>query len=102
MIMSVAPVAQDTPTQRANVEQLTDDECDVLLFGIRERRLRAFTVYSEAQELKQKARNMKTREQIQKFLDMFNKELKAADKAIEKLEARALKIRALRLEVECD
>ena len=102
MSMAVAPVTQDTPAHRANVGQLSDEEIDTLMNEVRERRLRAFTVYSEAQELKQKARNTKTREQIQKFLDMFDKELKAADKAMEKLEARALKIRALRLEVECD
>lgn len=94
------PVPQDTPTHRVTVDQLPEDLADQLLEAIRVRRMATFQVYSETQALKAKARAESVSKDIVKQLQMMEKELAAADKAVSKAHDRINKVRALRLQLE--
>lgn len=79
---------------------MTDEELDAHLTKIRERRLEPIRIYEEQQALKLKLIEAKLIAKFDKQHKMFEKELAAADKAYSKLEARALKMKALALEIE--
>ena len=98
--MSDAAKIIDTPIAPLTLDQLKDEQIDAHLAGIRERRLKTFKVYEAGEKERKETRNEKLRTQLEKQGEMFKKELLEADKKIDKLEARALKIRALRMEME--
>lgn len=96
--MSIPNTAKaDTVARRASIQELSDEEAEVLIDGIRERRLKAFNVFQEAKAEQDKLKQKKGIEAYSRQLTMFTKELAAADKAIDKLESRVLKLRALKL-----
>ena len=86
--------------ERRNLADFSDDQIDLMLEQIRERRLKPVLVYMESQELKQKAREADCIETLEKQLSMFAKEKERMDALLEKMELRALKIRAIRLEID--
>jgi hypothetical protein len=90
----------DTETTRTTVDQLPDDVAYALLDAMRERRLRAAALFAEAQEMKAKARSERVREMLDKQIEMYHKDIAQCDKVLAKLDARANKIRALRLELD--
>lgn len=90
----------DTETTRTTVDQLPDDIAYALLDAMRERRLKAAALFAEAQELKAKARSERVREMLDKQVEMYHKDIAQCDRVLEKLAARANKIRALRLELD--
>lgn len=90
----------DSAVHRSTITEMSLDDVDALLLTMRERRLAIVRVKQEAELAKRGAYIEHLRERINKQLGMLQKELDAAEKAIEKAEARALKIRALRLEAE--
>lgn len=90
----------DTPFKRRLFVELSLTEQDDYLQGLRDRRLRAVREYKAMQELKQRAKDERTRKQIDDCLRMLQKELDAAEKALDKVEVRANKLHALRLMVE--
>ncbi len=90
----------DTPIALADLTQMTEDERELLVTRIRERRLapvRAFEELTAAQALVRKDR---LEIQWTKQLKMFTKDLTRADKAMETLEKRGTKLRAIKLELE--
>ena len=90
----------DTPIELTNISEMSNDDLDALIVGIQERRMKPVRIYTENQMLKAQARKMGLEKKTEKQFEMFEKELKRVDKAIEALEKRALNIRALRLELE--
>ncbi len=90
----------DTPIAPATIDKFSDAELDKQLNGIRDRRLRAFKIYQEAEQERKETHNQKLATQLSKHINMFNKELAQLDKVLEKVEARALKIRAVKMELE--
>lgn len=90
----------DTPIELTDLTKMSNEDLDALITNIRERRLAPIKAYNDALLLKEQARVAGLEKQLDKALEMFDKERDRADKAIEKLEARALKIRALRLEID--
>ena len=85
-----------------DIRTITDKQIDALLDGIRERRLLAVRLYERVQEEKQHAEDARTREKLSKQLTMLSKELRRCVTIIEKVEDRASKIRALRLQLGID
>jgi len=90
----------DTPIHRKHAKDMTDDEHEAFIEGIRERRLKPIQAFEEATLLKAEARKQQLEEQLEKQLGMFEKEMVRADKVMDVLEKRAIKLRAIKLELE--
>ena len=90
----------DTPIALASLTNMSPEEREVLLLGIRERRLQPVKVYEELSLMQAQARKEGLENQWAKQLEMFAKELERADKALDKLQARHTKLRAIELEME--
>ena len=90
----------DTPIKLTNISEMSDKELDAMIYNIRERRLKPVRDFEELSTLKAAALKQNLGKQLTRQLDMFEKELARADKALEKIEVRAIKLRALKLEIE--
>ena len=90
----------DTPIALADLTQMTEDERELLVNKIRERRLAPVRAYEELTAAQALVRKDKLEEMWTKQLTMFTKDLARADKAMETLEKRGTKLRAIKLEVE--
>ena len=93
-------VEGDNAFHRRLFVELSLAEQDAYLHGLRDRRLAAVRKFQAMQELKQQAKDARTRKQVDDCLRMLQKELDAAEKALDKVEVRANKLQALRLMVE--
>ena len=90
----------DTPMQRRSIDEISPEQCEELIDGIRARRLKSVREHAEMLALKAKQRDERLIEQIIHEDEMFTRQLERTDAAIEKLEKRALRIRALKLELD--
>lgn len=90
----------DSPLHRIVITEMTAEQVDAHLNGIRERRLKPIRIYKEAMELKKQLLASKLTAKLDKTLKMFEKELAQDEKYIKKLEKRATMIRAILLELE--
>ena len=93
-------MSKDSPITRETIDSMTDEHCEAVLEGLRERRMRALREYETMLALKRATLIAKHRAQFEQHIRMFNKENAAAEKAITKLQVRALKITALREQIE--
>lgn len=84
------------------IYNMTGDELDTLLDGIRERRLSSVRQYEAAQKAAKEAADEKARNALLKQCDMCHNTIVRVDKALASLEERVNKIRALRLELGLD
>ena len=94
------PPTEDTPTHIRDITQLSSDELDAYVTGLRERRMEPVRHFEAAQRIEREARRTKLTLLLKKQLELFGKDLTRIDKGITKLDQRALKIRALRLEMQ--
>jgi len=90
----------DTPIALADLTQMTEDERELLVNQIRERRLAPVRAYEELTLMKTEARKEHLEIVWTKQLGMFEKDLTRADKALTALEKRGTKLRAIKLEIE--
>ncbi len=90
----------DTPVSLADLSKMSEKERDDLLIQIRERRLRSVKIYEELSLMKAEARKEQLEGQLNKALEMFNKDLVRVDKALTSLENRSVKLRSIELEIE--
>ena len=88
------------PIELPDLTMMTHQERDDLLIQIRERRLKPVRIYEELSLMKAEARKEMLETQWKKALEMFEKELIRADKAMTALEVRRVKLRAIELEIE--
>lgn len=93
-------IGGDETTHRKTIGEMSDDEADAMIQRIRDRRARTVVAYEEALKAKAEIQEERARADLAHQLQMFEKELARVDRAIDKIEQRALKIRALRLEIE--
>lgn len=84
------------------IYQMTDAQHEKLLEGIRTRRLSAVRQYEAAQKAAAEAKDEKARLSLFKQCEMCESNIIRVDKAIDALETRVNKIRALRLELGLD
>lgn len=94
------PQPTDTEVSRTSIDQLPDDVAYMLLDALRARRLRAAAIYAEVEEMKAKARSERVREMLDRQMEMYHKDVQRCDAVLEKMDTRANKIRALRLELD--
>ena len=90
----------DTPITLADLTQMSEDERELLVNQIRGRRLAPVRAYEELSLMQAAARKEQLEKQWTKALEMFQKDLARADKAMEALEKRGTKLRAINLEIE--
>ena len=90
----------DTPIALANLTQMSEDERELLVNKIRERRLAPVRAYEELSLMQAEARKEQLEKTWAKQLEMFEKDLARADKAMQTLEKRGTKLRAINLEIE--
>ena len=91
---------QVDPLKIPDIRDLTDNDLDKHLEDVRERRLKPVHIYEQMLKMKSDARRIQLGETLEKQLVMFEKELERANKAIDKLEGRSRKLRAIRMEIE--
>jgi len=91
---------QVDPLKIPDIRDLTDSDLDKYLEDIRERRLKPVHIYEQMLKMKSEARRIQLIDTLEKQLVMFEKELERANKAIDKLEGRSRKLRAIRMEIE--
>lgn len=82
-----------------NILKLTDDEIDAMLDGIRERRLRALRIYQEKEEEKEQKAYDKAAESLDNQRRLLAGNIDRVAKALEAMEKRINKVRALRLQM---
>ncbi len=90
----------DSPIALADLTQMSEDERELLVTRIRERRLAPVRAYEELTLMQTQARKEQLETQWTKQLAMFQKDLVRADKALDNLEKRSTKLRAMKLEIE--
>jgi hypothetical protein len=90
-------VRGDTPFERRLFIAMPQPEQEAYLDGIRRRRLATIEAHRQSVEIKQRAKDQRMVEQIDKQSKMMEKELAALDKALEKVEKRAAMLAGLRL-----
>ena len=90
----------DSPITLADLTNMSEDERELLVTRIRERRLAPVRAYEELTALQAGVRKEQLEEQWLKQMTMFAKELVRADAAMDKLVARGTKLRAIQLEVD--
>jgi uncharacterized protein YlxW (UPF0749 family) len=90
----------DNPIDRADIDQLTDEQLDEMLQVIRDRRLKLLRAFEEAETLREAELEDDQRDDLEKMLQTINTDMKSLDTKIEKIEKKINKIRALRLAIE--
>lgn len=85
-----------TPT---DISKWSDKEIDVLLDGIRYRRMQAHVIYSETQKTREIAAKVKLEGLIDKKLEKLRKAIDKVDVVLEKLELAVNEVRALRVQL---
>lgn len=88
-------------TPRA-IYDMTSDEHEKMLDALRERRLKSVRMYEQAQQAAQEAADDKARAQLWKQCEMCEGNITRVDKALDALETRINKMRALRLQLGLD
>jgi len=78
---------------------MSSDDIDAMIDAVRERRLKAVRIYEQALVDAKAASDDRARLQLVKQAEMLANNVDRLDKAINAAEARAHKIRALRLEL---
>ena len=82
-----------------DITKWTDQEIEVLLDGIRFRRMQAHVVYTATLATKERAAKVKLEGLVEKKLEKLQKAMAKADEAFAKLEVVVNEVRALRLQM---
>lgn len=98
--MSDSATTADTPVRRAEFRELTLQQQEAFLAGIRERRLRTVQAYAEMQAQKREKLIAGYKEKWDKHLAMWDKEIATVEKNLEKLEKRLTSMRAVHIAME--
>lgn len=88
---------QDTPFNRASIKELTADQLVALVEQMRERRMKSYTAYQEAQEAKARLKEQKDKDRFEHVLKMFEKKLNTVDSGLEALSKYAAELKVLNL-----
>lgn len=94
-----ATLPQDTPIARATILDMTPEQLDNHIKLLQERRMRSYTLYQEAQELKHKLKDEKDRAMLAKRVEQLAKVLTQAENALDKANKYHNEIKVLRLTI---
>ena len=89
----------DSPIDIKSIASMTNDDIEALVHNIRERRMKPIRDYEEMTEMRRLALKEGLEKQFDKQIEMFTKELERANRAVDKLEERSIKLRALRMQI---
>tara|TARA_Y100000593_G_C4270104_1_gene316927 strand:- start:633 stop:917 length:285 start_codon:yes stop_codon:yes gene_type:complete len=89
----------DSPIDIKSIASMTNDDIEALVHNIRERRMKPIRDYEEMTEMRRLALKEGLEKQFDKQIEMFAKELERANRAVDKLEERSIKLRALRMQI---
>lgn len=98
--MSTDSPEKDAPIWRRDLSQLSIEEIETELDGIRARRLEQYRVYREAVAEKERIEHEKAKAKLEKVLAQTERALKSLDKAIERAQNAVTKLRIARVEAE--
>jgi phosphopentomutase len=90
---------QDTPINRASIEQLNEEQLKQLVTTMRERRMRSYSVYQDAQAAKARLQHDKDCARYEHVLEMFEKKLKTVDTGLEALSKYCNELVVLRITI---
>ena len=99
--MTAPPIAPEHITPKSLLD-MSGDQIDTLIEFLQERRLTAVRHYEQAVAAAKEASDEIARDKLEKQCDMCAGNIARVDKALEALESRVNKIRALRLELGLD
>lgn len=88
---------QDTPIVRASIIDLTPAQQNELIDKMRERRMRLFSLYQEAEKAKAQLKHDKDLSRYEKVLTMFQKKLDTVDNGLDALSKYAAELQVLQL-----
>lgn len=86
--------------QPPDLTSMSDEEIDLILAGIRARRMESKAVYDETVAIRDAARKIGLEEKIEKRMDKLMKAIETVDKHVRKMEDAANEIRNWRLEIK--
>ena len=89
----------DTPVEKRSIDQLSNEELDILLEGLRARRLVSVALYQQSVAEKRKLQEQRDKEVLARQLELGAKELERVNTALDKLETRIRRIQALKLQL---
>lgn len=78
---------------------MSGDAIDDLLEGIRTRRLSAVRQYEDAMRVAKETSDIRARAALTKQCEQLSKAIETAERAMNRIDERVLKVRALRLEL---
>jgi hypothetical protein len=91
---------KDTPLHRTTIIEMSDDEYESFIEGLRERRMKSIRDYEEMAAMRVAAEKAKQLDTLDHELNMFEKEMKQWTRIMVKVEKRAVKLRTLRLLID--
>jgi hypothetical protein len=97
LMTATLTMPQDTPITRASMEVMTVEQMEEHVSRMRERRMRVFSAWQEAQEKAHEVKLAKDREQIAKRLAQMEKVFVTVDNGLKKLEAYTAEVKVLRM-----
>jgi len=90
----------DTPMHRTTIDEMTLEEVDLFLAGLRERRLNPIRMYEEEQSKVKLVKDARLKEKMEKQLSLMKKEIERLDSCMTKIEQRMVTIRMIRFELD--
>lgn len=97
-------VQDDIPefVQPKNINDLTDEELDVMIEGMRVRRMKSLNIYQQTKLLQIEKEQYKVGLQLDKKMEKYKKLYDRSEKLLEDMEKTANEIRAYRLQLGAD
>ena len=92
-------MSSDTPMHRTTILEMNDEQLTECVVNRRERRLRAVKIHAEAVRLETESRHTKLNADLKKQCEMFEKDMATIDKAMDRMEKRAIKIMTIKNEL---
>jgi septal ring factor EnvC (AmiA/AmiB activator) len=83
---------------RVDISNMSDEQLDTMLKGIRERRLLNYLVYKTTEDQKNEAKTDKAKAAIEHKCDQIIRQLISVDKGFDKLEKYINELRGLRIQ----
>ena len=90
----------DTPMHRTTIDEMSLEEVDLFLAGLRERRLNPIRMYEEEQSKVKLVKDARLKEKMEKQLSLMKKEIERLDSCMKKIEDRLVTIRMIRFELD--
>lgn len=89
----------DTPTHRASITEMSDEQLELFVAELQHRRLHARREYEAAQQLRNEKMTEKMREQLDHLMQTLDNDFALLDKRLSKVTEKLVKVRAMRAHI---